>query len=228
MTTTDQPAPETVLSIDYGPTWVAALYGQDGFLIPDDDIRGWAEAAAEGKDYVYNDQVPDELWIATGAARPEPQSPGSEFYRRPGWWRAGDVFARIEDLDELEPAEVVAQWERAQHAVAGLNAGHAHSMEHMLAGARKGAASFLAKHGGDVVISVTLGNRLWQAGIRSIALADGTVVPIDDEGEGVTFMDVKGEEPDRPMTDALLHYHRPVRDDAVNDWDDDWDDDDDA
>lgn len=105
-------------------TWVAVVVSQDGFVMPDEDVRGWAEAAADGRSYFYSDAEPREIQIVKGSAKPTPQTddPDEKFYRAPSSWYTDDKFLEVEDLDELEPAQVVLLWERAQATVAGMNA----------------------------------------------------------------------------------------------------------
>ena len=102
------------------------------------------------------------------------------------------------------------------------------TLEALLNSVRKGAESYRAKHPeGRVVCSVTVDSALWKSGVRSLELADGYELPIDDEGTGVTFVSVDGSKPDQPLTDELLWFHpwRPDEDDDAWDQLDDEDDD---
>jgi hypothetical protein len=91
------------------------------------------------------------------------------------------------------------------------------ALEELLDSVRQGAESYRVKHPEDrVVCSVTNRSALWLSGVRSLQL-DGYVLPIDDEGTGVTFMSTDGSKPDQPLTDELLWFHPQQNEDEDDD-----------
>lgn len=105
--------------------WLAVASDRDGFVLDDETLKAWAAAVDAGKrGWDIPCEPPQEITIVRGSARPVPQSsaPDEDIYRLPGSWLSGDQFVEIENLDELEPSEVLELWRRAQAAAAGMNA----------------------------------------------------------------------------------------------------------
>jgi hypothetical protein len=93
----------------------------DGFVMDDEEIALWATSPEEAE-YRYAGP-PSTLSIVRGTALPKPQSPGSEFYRLPGSWQAGDRFLEIDVDSEFHDVEdLAALWARTKAAAAGMNA----------------------------------------------------------------------------------------------------------
>lgn len=106
------------------PRWLAVAATVDGFVLTDEDVRGWCEAIEEGKSgWGVPCEDPDELLIVTGSAMPVPQSeaPDEDIMRLPGTWTTEDRFVEV-DVSNDEPEELLRRWERIQATAAAMNA----------------------------------------------------------------------------------------------------------
>lgn len=95
---------------------------QDGFVMSQEHIELWANDISQAERMTAG--PPTQLVIVTGTAAPVPQSdaPDEEFYRLPGHWYTSDRFLDI-DLEFDDPdVSLLTLWNRAQAAVAGMNA----------------------------------------------------------------------------------------------------------
>jgi hypothetical protein len=104
--------------------WMAVVTDADGFVLTDEDLRGWAEAIDAGRTgWGVPCESPTSVQVVTRSARPRPQSdtPGETVLRMPGSWMTYDKLFDI-DFDDEEPCAILRAWERAQACAAGLNA----------------------------------------------------------------------------------------------------------
>lgn len=102
-------------------TWIAIVTDADGFVLTDEDLRGWAAAVNMGKTgWGIPCEPPTAVCVVTGSALPKPQFEGSETLRSPGSYYTSDVLFEI-DVEEQEPDDIIQTWERAQACAAGLN-----------------------------------------------------------------------------------------------------------
>lgn len=97
---------------DFQP-WEAYVLDADGYVIPDEHVRGWVTAVKDGGHYDLTDSTPDEIVIVRGGARPTPQSQGSEFLRAPGTYRERDHLIPAIDISSDDAVDIETLWDRA-------------------------------------------------------------------------------------------------------------------
>ena len=103
--------------------WEVFLVNTDSFTERDDEkalalLRLFPDEDAIDRE--YGDCFPDTIAIARDTAKPQPQSPGSEFLRMPGSWRTSDLIEfDLNDVDDSEHAMIL--WHAAKGAAERLN-----------------------------------------------------------------------------------------------------------
>lgn len=104
--------------------WHAVITDRDGFVMSEEDVQLWATDTEKAERLTSGPPV--QLVIVTGSAAPIPQSnaPDEKFYRLPAYWTTADRFLDIDLVFDFgDPdVELLTLWNRAQAAVAGMNA----------------------------------------------------------------------------------------------------------